>query len=209
MAGHSQTDIEVARRACICAGMNPITSLSEPESTEAVVLKELYEDYTRDALTAYRWDFARTEIELPKGVELAEQPKARWQSSRPVPPTADIIHVETVFINNVPAVWELSRGNVWTNAGPNDELILVGFDRREEAYWPPYFTLYMIFRLASLMASAIARNADLSTLWLKQADDQLVKARNRDAQQATLKKVNLRQLTGARRTFSRLGDALP
>ena len=70
--------------------------------------------------------------------------------------------------------------------------------RADEAYWNPYFTQLIIYRLATMLAFSLARKDDIAASMKTLADEHWRRAKTEDAQAQTNQKVHLRKLANAR-----------
>ena len=53
----AKTDIEVAQRAMVMVGMEPLSSFTE-STDEALVMNTVFEDIVEDCLSMHNWIFA-------------------------------------------------------------------------------------------------------------------------------------------------------
>jgi hypothetical protein len=194
---YAKSDLEVAQRACVTAGMNRMASWTDADSTEAGVLSEMYEDLARDALSATRWNFAMQQVVLTGF--LAAPPYVLWDMAMQIPQDISIVEIKTLWINGESARYAWVGQTVQLDALTTDQVVMDYIARVPELYWPPYFTFYMILHTAAFMAGAIARNGTLGEELESRAERQLAVARARDAQQQTNKIVPYRRIISTRR----------
>ena len=63
--------------------------------------------------------------------------------------------------------------------------------RVDTQYWTPAFTLWVIYRLASILALSVTRKADIAKSYREMSEMQFRRAKARDAQQVTTQQVSL------------------
>ena len=73
--------IDIASRALILIGAEPITSFGDG-SSEAVVATNMYEDVVRATLSSARWRFATEQSEL---AQLTDAPTGRFSIAHQLP----------------------------------------------------------------------------------------------------------------------------
>lgn len=198
MPDRARSALEVAQRACILAGMNRIESFDEFSSTEAVVLSSLYEDIVRDCLSVTRWNFATQRKILTSRNE--DAPLTGYDAAYTYlgDDTDDVLMVHTVEINGTVANYDISENEIHLDANATDEVVMTYTRRVDEAYWPPFFILYVTLRVAAVLAASIVRNAGMSEAFDRQAAVQLQRARNADGQQVTSRGIKLNRLVSNR-----------
>jgi hypothetical protein len=81
MPSAANSDIDIAARALVLIGAQPITSFSS-SSTEALVASNVYEDVVRTALCASRWRFATNQAVLNA---LTAAPTGRFDTAHQLP----------------------------------------------------------------------------------------------------------------------------
>ena len=185
--------IAISRKACVYAGVRPINSL-EDSSAEGVFCNEMYAEIVRGELSIYSWKFATKYEELN---ELAEIPEIGYNTAHQAP--NDVIHVDTVFNNDKPIDYDLQRDKVYSNNNAGAVLIMKYRFRADETIWVPYFRLLVIHRLAAGLAFSIARRVEIADSMNQEAEKWFMRAKTKDTQSATNKKVNLSRLKVGRR----------
>ena len=75
------TDIEVAQKAMVLIGLEPLTSFTD-NTDEALVANTIYEDVVRDCLSQTNWNFATGQKVLSR---LTDEPVGRWTSAYALP----------------------------------------------------------------------------------------------------------------------------
>ena len=187
MPNTAKTDIEVAQRAMVLVGMEPLSSFTEA-TDEALVMNTSYEDIVEDCLAQNNWNFATGQIQLSR---LADAPVDRWDAAYAMPTDPAVIQVQTVTIEDAVQQYDIYEKYIYLNASENDRVVLNYIFRVDTQYWPPAFTLWVIYRLASILALSVTRKADIARSYSQLADVQFRRAKARDAQQVTTQQVAL------------------
>ena len=144
MPNTAKTDIEVAQRAMVLVGMEPLSSFTEA-TDEALVMNTSYEDIVEDCLAQNNWNFATGQIQLSR---LADAPVDRWDAAYAMPTEPAVIQVQTVTIEDAVQQYDIYEKYIYLNASENDRVVLNYIFRVDTQYWPPAFTLWVIYRLA-------------------------------------------------------------
>ena len=181
MPNTAKTDIEVAQRAMVLVGMEPLSSFTE-STDEALVMNTTYEDVVEDCLAQHNWNFATGQIQLSR---LADTPIDRWDSAYALPTNPSVIQVQTITISNVVQTYDIYEKYIYINASENDAVVLNYIYRVDTQYWTPAFTLWVIYRLASILALSVTRKADIAKSYRELAEMQFRRAKARDSQQVT------------------------
>ena len=187
MPNTAKTDIEVAQRAMVLVGMEPLSSFTD-STDEALVMNTTYEDMVEDCLAQNSWNFATGQIVLSR---LADTPVDRWDSAYALPTDPAVIQVQTITIGGAVQTYDIYEKYIYINASENDEVVLNYIYRVDTQYWTPAFTLWVIYRLASVLALSVTRKADIAKSYREMADLQFRRAKARDAQQVTTQQVAL------------------
>ena len=197
MPDYARSDVEIAQKACVLAGMNVINDFSQEDLTEAVVLRTVYEDIVRDALTDGLYNFATAERDLPS--RLATAPSLKFTAGYTIPQDGTILRVQTVMVNGTIANYDISEDTVCLDATETDTVTLSYIKRVAEQYWPPFFALLVIYKLTAILASSIARSATMAKAYTDLADRQSLMSRSRDSQQVTTQGLHLNRFKSLRR----------
>ena len=187
MPNTAKTDIEVAQRSMVLVGMEPLSSFTD-STDEALVMNTTYEDVVEDCLAQNNWNFATGQIQLSR---LADSPVDRWDAAYAMPTDPAVIQVQTITIDDVVQQYDIYEKYIYINAGENDRVVLNYIFRVDTQYWPPAFALWVIYRLASILALSVTRKADIARSYSQLADVQFRRAKARDAQQVTTQQVAL------------------
>jgi len=176
------TKVDIASRALIMMGAQPISSFSD-DSTEALVVNNIYEEIVESSLTRHRWRFATGQKQLSL---LADAPVGRYTYAYQMPTNPLVLKINAVTVNDY---------------GSQSTVIMDYIFRQDESQFPPYFRLALEFQLASVFAGSIARDSGMIREFGDRAERQYLIAKNTDSQETTANKLdtnrylNLRQST--------------
>tara|TARA_B000000609_G_scaffold44451_1_gene32192 strand:+ start:277 stop:894 length:618 start_codon:yes stop_codon:yes gene_type:complete len=176
--------IDICNQGLVLIGANTIASFTD-NTVESKVANQLYETTLRSLLTKARWRFATKQAQLTK---LSTNPLDKWDSAYQIPNDAILIHTVTVSDNVI--VFDRYNEELYTNTSSSDVVVCHYTFQPHEKEFPDYFTQAVVFELASLFAGAIARNDQLSMLYQKRGQQQLVLARSMESQTQTTRKLN-------------------
>lgn len=188
------TDIEVAQKAMVLIGLEPLTAFTD-NTDEALVANTIFEDVVTDCLGQHSWNFATGQKALAR---LTDVPADRWDAAYALPTSPEVIQVLTVTISDVPQRYDIYERYVYINAQEADEVVLNYVFRPETQYWPPTFTMWVIFRLASVFALSVTRKGDVANAYTRLAEEQFKRAKARDSQQVTTQGLRLSRFHRAR-----------
>jgi hypothetical protein len=175
----SNTALDIASRALVLIGAEPITSF-ESSSTEALVASNMYEDVVRSSLCITRWRFATEQAVLN---QLTDTPTGRFDTAHQLPSNLLMLHAVTINDNKIN--YTVYGDKVFSDSTTNDTLIADYTYRADEVDFPSYFSLAVQYSLASVFATAIARDDKLMEMMEVKAERLMAKARNLDGQQQT------------------------
>jgi len=175
------TDIEVAQKAMVLVGLEPLASFTD-QTDEALVANTIFEDVVEDCLAQHNWNFATGQKTLSR---LTSAPVDRWDAAYALPTSPSVVQVQTVTVDDQPQQYDIYERYIYINAEVNDDVVLNYIYRPETQYWPPAFTMWVIFRLASVFALSVTRKADVAKSYVDLAEAQFRRAKSRDSQQVT------------------------
>lgn len=175
----SNSALDIASRALVLIGAEPITSF-ESSSTEALVASNMYEDVVRSSLCICRWRFATEQAVLN---QLTDTPTGRFDIAHQLPSNLLMLHAVTINDNKIQ--YTVYGDKVFSDSTTNDILIADYTYRADEVDFPSYFSLAVQYSLASVFATAIARDDKLMEMMEVKAERLMAKARNLDGQQQT------------------------
>jgi hypothetical protein len=184
-----QTPEEVASSAMVLLGMRQLQSFSEIGRDEVIAASSLYEIMVAELSEAHRWKFCT-------GQQILEidpsPPLDRYETAFHMPAfeqgTPFFIH--TCRIAGTPQKYEIMADRVYCDVSSDSELVAEYSYRVAEAYWPPSFKMCAVFRLAAMLAVSVTRNSSQIKAMGDAYELQLARAKNRDAQSVTPKRVN-------------------
>ena len=175
----ANSSIDIASRALVLIGSEPITSF-DTASTEALVASNMYEDTVRATLSSARWRFATEQAVLN---QLTDVPTGRFDIAHQLP--SDLLVLHGVTTNDRLIEYTVYGDKVFSDSTTNDVLIADYTYRADEIDFPSYFALAVQYSLASVFATAIARDDKLMEMMELKAERLMSKARNLDGQQQT------------------------
>ena len=175
------TDIEVAQKAMVLVGLEPLASFTD-QTDEALVANTIFEDVVEDCLAQHNWNFATGQKTLSR---LTAVPVDRWSAAYALPTSPAVVQVQTVTIDDQPQQYDIYERYIYINAEVSEDVVLNYIYRPETQYWPPAFTMWVIFRLASVFALSVTRKADVAKSYVDLAEAQFRRAKSRDSQQVT------------------------
>jgi hypothetical protein len=193
MLNRATSDIQIAQRAMLMAGMQALDTFEDP-NPQANVVKQLYEDLVTAELASHDWKFCTGDEVMQR---LATKPLYGFSAAYKLPDNT--LSLKAVTIGGIPQVWRRSGEAAFVNANETDEVVFTGQLRAPTDTWPPYFTLYFEARLAAWISASITRNGGLADNWNETANSLLLKARSRDAMQQTVSRFPIGRYTSVRR----------
>lgn len=179
----ANSGIDICSRALILIGAEPITSFDD-DTTEGLVSSNMYEDIARSNLTATRWRFSTNQAVLNR---LSDAPTGRFDAAYQLP--SGHLFVHAVTINDFQIEYDIYGNKIFCDAAPQDELVIDYTYRAEEQGWPSYFSVCVEYAMATVFATAIARDQSLANLMNQQYERTLAKARSIDSQQQSTRKL--------------------
>lgn len=179
----SNSGIDICSAALVLVGANPITSFDD-SSSESLIANQLYEDVARTSLCNTRWRFATAQVELNR---LTETPTGRFETAHQIP--GDFLLVHAITVQDLQIEYTIYGDKVYSDATDNDVLIMDYTYRASEVDWPSYFSLAVTYQMASVFASSLVRDKNLTALMENKADALYRVARTTDSQQQTTRKM--------------------
>jgi len=182
-----------ARKACLGAGVNPITSFDDT-TAESIFCNEWYEVIVESELSLYKWRFATKTADL--GSPIVGEPDTKYNVRYQLP--NGVLSVDTVLVGEDPIEYDRYQDQIHTYDTANDTVIVKYRFRADETLWNPYFRQLVIYRLATMLAFSLARKDDIAASMKALADEHWRRAKTEDAQAQTNQKVNLRRIVNRR-----------
>jgi len=190
----ANTDIKVCNRALKLMGAQGTLSSFADGTVEADVCDAVYEDIVRAALTEMPWRFAVTQVALNRDVA---EPAGRWDAAYEIPSGA--LRIVAVTINDNRIEYDRYGDKIFCNASSGDTVVMDYVQRVQEALWPSWFTMVVLYLMASELAVAIARDNGMADLLSRKAQFYLRKARHIDSVGQTTRKIGTTRFIAERR----------
>jgi hypothetical protein len=190
---------DIASRAFAMLGANEVTDFSGGGSEDDIA-QLLYEELVQAELGSYEWNFTKATVQLSRNAA-APTNADKWSASYRIDALA--IEVRSVMIGSRAIEYEIQENNVLCDAGSADTVYMEYISRPDEGDWPPPFQTAMIFRLASVFAGPLARDADLIKAMNNLYELQIRKAKTMDSQAETSKSLRTTRLVSVRRNSSK------
>jgi len=190
----SNSALDMASRALVLIGAEPITSF-ELSTTEALVASNMYEDVVRSSLCVARWRFSSEQATLN---QLTDTPTGRFDIAHQLP--SDLLMLHAVTVNDTTISYTIYGDKVFSDSSTNDSLIADYTFRAPETAFPSYFALAVQYALASVFATAIARDDKLMEMMETKAERLMAKARNLDSQQQSTRSLSTTRFSSNRRS---------
>ena len=179
----------------VLVGLEPLSSFTD-STDEALVMNTIYEDLIEDCLAQHSWKFATGQKQLSR---LTDTPLDRWDAAYALPTEPAVVQVHTVTISDAVQQYAIFERYIYINADADDVVVLNYMFRVATQYWPPSFTMWVIYRLASVLSLSVTRKADVAESYRVLAEQQFRRAKARDSQQATTTGIRLNRFTNVRR----------
>ena len=90
------TKVDIASRALVMIGANPISSFTD-DTTEALVTNTIYEEVVESTLTRHNWRFATGQQQLSL---LADAPTGRFEYAYQIPSNPECLKILSVTSND-------------------------------------------------------------------------------------------------------------
>jgi hypothetical protein len=172
------TSIDLCSRALLKIGAHTIASFDEG-TAEAEVAASLYPTVRDAVLSAHPWNFATSQMELPK---LATPPIADFANAFQLP--ADCIRVLSAGTGGrgQGIRYKVTQRQIHTDV---DEVILTCISRPDELDFPPFFDMALIAQLAAEFCIPLTDSTSRWETLQKLAESELRRAKLIDAQEDT------------------------
>ncbi len=190
--------IDIAQQAMVLVGLQPLTSFDD-KTDEALSANLLYETVVKDCLSQHTWNFATGQKVLNR---LADTPVDIWDAAYQLPTDVEPLIVQTLTNDDVTVQYDRYEDKVYTldaEVSSEDTLVATYQFRADEDDWPPYFVMYVVYRLASTFALSIIRKGDIAQSLSQLAEQQFTRAKTRDSQAVTTNKIKLSRFANIRR----------
>lgn len=176
--------LELCSDALVLIGDGPLTSFSD-DGLGARVASQLVDDVTDAALASYPWRFATKMDALD---QLEDDPVDIWAYAYQIP--GDFLHGISLTQNQMPVPYDRYGDKLFCDADNDTTAVVLTYIYQADIqWWLPDFRLAVIYDLASLFAEAVAARSDLARQFEERAMRQYMRARSRDSQSQTNRKV--------------------
>lgn len=169
------TKAEIISLAFTKLGRQPIADadlISGPPEVKAAVLE--YELLRDNALAVHPWRFSTLTVTLQKLTDAP--PVAEFSAAFMLP--ADYIQLERIR----PLLpYRMFENMIYVNAEALQLDYRSNLGELAELKFPKWFTLYMVYHLASNIAMMVTQNVQIAESWGKVAGEQLLRARYLDS----------------------------
>tara|TARA_R100001082_G_scaffold79805_1_gene47090 strand:+ start:97 stop:705 length:609 start_codon:yes stop_codon:yes gene_type:complete len=191
------TKVDIASRALIMIGANPISSFTD-DNTEALVTNNIYEEIVEATLTRHKWRFAIGQKQLSL---LTASPTGRYEYAYQIPSSPQCLHIIAVTSNDKSIPYNRYEDKIYLDGyGSSSTLIMDYIFRQDESQFPPYFRLALEYKLASIYAGSVARDAAMVREFDELGERQLLIAKNIDSQETTNKRLSTNRFITERRS---------
>ena len=176
------TKIDIASRALIMIGANPISSFTDG-STEALVVNNIYEEIVEASLTRHKWRFATGQKQLSL---LSAAPTGRYEYAYQIPASPLCLQIIAVTSNDHAIPFSRYEDKIYLDGYGSDSTVIMDYGfRQDEDQFPPHFRLALEYKLASIFAGSIARDSGMVREFDELGERQLLIAKNTDSQETT------------------------
>ena len=191
------TKVDIASRALIMIGANPIASFTDG-TTEALTTNTIYEEIVESTLVRSNWRFATGQKQLSL---LADAPAGRFEYAYQIPANPQCLKIITITCNDALLAYQRYEDKVYLNGfGQNSTVIMDYIFRQNEDHFPPHFRLAIEYKLASIFAGSIARDAAMVREFDQLSERQKLIAKNTDSQETTTKRLSTERFITDRRS---------
>lgn len=173
-------NLDVINAALTRTGNDPITMLNDG-SVAGKIANENYELMVKAELANYPWKRATKVVELAMlDPDIEGDPPEPWLAAYQLP--SDLVEIRTLKTIGKSIDYEVHGQTLLTNTDSSETLVLHYIWRVDEAYWPAWFTMGMIFRCEAMFLRGIGeRHAEADKADLR-AEEQFKRAKGRDSQ---------------------------
>ena len=190
--------IDIAQQAMVLVGLQPLTSFDD-KTDEALSANLLYEPVVEDCLSSHPWNFSTGQKILNR---LTDTPIDIWDAAYQLPTDVKPLIIQTITNDDVTIRYDRYEDKIYTldtDVVAEDILVATYQFRVAEADWPPYFKMYVVYRLASTFALSIIRKGDIAQSLNQLGEQQFGRAKTRDSQAVTTNHIKLNRFANIRR----------
>jgi hypothetical protein len=193
--------LSIAGLACLLSGIPKIQSWDEG-TAQAKVLSEAYEPLVKSELSLYKWRFATTYFNLKPNLT-SNVPLSRHNNAYRLPSDPAVMSVDTVLVSDLPIDYERRGWEIHTTDTSDDDVILQYRFRADETEWYPFFRQLVVYRLATVAAFSVARNASIAKEMRELGNEHYKQAKLESAQAQSNQKLNQTRLVRGRRGYNK------
>jgi hypothetical protein len=191
------TKVDIATRALVMIGANPIASFTDG-TTEANVTNTIYEEIIESSLTRHNWRFATGQQQLSL---LANSPTGRFEYAYQIPANPECLKILAVTVNDALIQYNRYEDKIYLDGfGSQSTVIMDYIFRQSEDQFPPHFRLAIEYKLASIFGGSVARDAALVREFDQLSERQMLIAKNTDSQETTTKTLSTDRFITERRS---------
>ena len=191
------TKVDIASRALVMIGANPISSFTD-DTTEALVTNTIYEEVVESTLTRHNWRFATGQQQLSL---LADAPTGRFEYAYQIPSNPECLKILSVTSNDALLRYHSYEDKIYLDGfGSSTTVIMDYVFRQSEDQFPPHFRLAVEYKLASIFGGSVARDAALVREFDQLSERQLLIAKNTDSSETTTKTLSTDRFITERRS---------
>jgi hypothetical protein len=191
------TKVDIASRALVMIGANPIASFTDG-TTEANVTNTIYEEIIESSLTRHNWRFATGQQQLSL---LANSPTGRFEYAYQIPANPECLKILAVTVNDALIQYNRYEDKIYLDGfGSQSTVIMDYIFRQSEDQFPPHFRLAIEYKLASIFGGSVARDAALVREFDQLSERQMLIAKNTDSQETTTKTLSTDRFITERRS---------
>ena len=191
------TKVDIASRALVMIGANPIASFTDG-TTEANVTNTIYEEIIESSLTRHNWRFATGQQQLSL---LANSPTGRFEYAYQIPANPECLKILAVTVNDALIQYNRYEDKIYLDGfGSQSTVIMDYIFRQSEDQFPPHFRLAIEYKLASIFGGSVARDAALVREFDQLSERQILIAKNTDSQETTTKTLSTDRFITERRS---------
>lgn len=196
-SGNDNKKIDLASQGCVLVGVEPITSFTEG-SAAANAIGQLYEPLVKGELSVFPWPWATVYFDLQPNF-LSASPLRKFDSAYQLPTDPAVLSIDGVFLDDTPLNYTRRQNEIHTDTADTESPILQYRFRAGEIDWAPYFDLLIILRIASLVASAVVKDANMAKEKRDEAEIWYRRARHESSKAQPKQPLRLTRLRASRR----------
>lgn len=187
MAGPT-TDIEIMSNAAVLLGKSAFATIEDSDEF-AVSIQKFYDMLVPSELSKNHWKFSKRYIQLSRSS--SDPDFAEWTSAYDLP--SDFLSAMRVYPN---VNYQIFGNQIYTST--TGKLELEYNYQVPVTFWSPAFKEFMVYSLASKLASSVSENVQLMSIMAQERDRAKSEAMWIDAQNSPNKSIRSRPWIEAR-----------